>query len=158
MANMPSLNEVKAFFFKGMVLGWAGGGKYKPASGIPGYKVFDYELGDFRLFDFYTNPNNYKSSGWTAICFNDTVVWTMGYQGKYEEQAIPVVKHALLAAYANELFLGGRGPENFEENGLLYLNHCDGRQNDPAYFNGMEQVLGGNSLLGYHQYWGMSHL
>lgn len=158
MSAMPSNDEVSRFFFKAMLNGWAAGVEKIKISEMPGYKAIPFEDGDFRLLDAYcVNPNNTKSAGVTTVWFQDIVVWTMYYGGEYEDVAIPVVKEAMIVAYSAHKFFGGRGEYGFTRNGLMYFNESS--PNFFRQFSGREWVVGVNGeRLGYHNYFGMSHL
>src|SRR3989338_2436215 len=133
--------NVKNFFFEGASLAWAGGGEYRPMPGMPRYKVFEYSdtSGVFVLKDWYfTIPGSRQSGGGTAIWVLGTPVWQMAFGGWYDEEAVPVVKEALLSAYARKQFNGGRGPTKFEKNGVAYWNYSSTKETPFSFFQGHE--------------------
>lgn len=82
----------------------------------------------------------------------------MQYFGQYPEEAIPCLKAALRAAYAEKKFFGGRGPENFELGAgeYVYWNKKEVLQSHNfASFNGAECVFNKKGeLIGRHFYQG----
>jgi len=155
------IKRVEEFFFKAMLRGWAGNGKYIEIFGRAGYKRFVFSDGDFHLVDEYcVNAESKKSFGTTTIWFRNIPVWVMTYGGWYEKWAIDFVKKALLEAYQAGIFMGGRGPTKFYPGGeLIYVNHIG--LNSFGDFSGLERVSGGRKQHpgeegGYHQYWGVS--
>src|SRR3990167_11076042 len=106
------LQEAQAFFFEAMVRGYADE-VHKPITvpDKPGFKQFIYRKGDdWRLVDEWaTNPDSDASCGTTTIWHQGRVIWVMQYFGEYEEQAISFLKKALMAAYSQDQWCGGRG-------------------------------------------------
>lgn len=151
------IEKIQAFFFNAMLHGWASGAEAGEVIDMPGYEAIPFREGDLSLLDCYCmNPSSGKSAGTTTIWYQDTPVWFMSYGGHYEEAAILCLKHALLKAYQEGLFLGGRGVNSFQEGSLSYNNEAHA----PNFvtFSGREAVFDvqANISLGYHQYWGMS--
>jgi hypothetical protein len=158
---MLNIEQIQAFFFKAMLQGWASGAIEDTVlvDGVARYQAIPFREGELSLLDCYSvNPSSLKSAGTTTIWYQDTPVWFMSYGGHYEEAAIPCLKHALLAAYGEHLFLGGRGLRSFHEGPLVYSN--GNVSTDFTWFNGRESVVDtvNNVSLGNHQYWGMSLL
>ncbi len=166
---LVSVDEVREFFFAAKMHGWAAGAPKMPVMDMPGFKRIIYVDGPFSMIDQYCvvpiadqiDPARYgavgspRSSGTTTIWFEDTPVWQMSYMGQYTPEASALVKRALLAAYGEKLFLGGRGPEDFEGDGMGYSNLVE--HNDFEEFRGHERVSKKfmSNIEGYHAYMGM---
>lgn len=163
--NKPSLlDEAQEFFFRGMIGGWAAGGKKIAIPELPGYKGILFEEEHFRLLDRWcVTPFSNKSDGGTTIWWREFLdspwipVWVMHYAGWYEEEAIPLVQAALTETYAKGEFRGCRGPGHLRRGDLLYTNTFSGRFDK---FAGWEGVIrySTNASLGVHEYSGMSLL
>ena len=153
------LEEIQDFFFRAMLQGWVADGEKVSIPGMPGYQAFPFAEGDFYLLDCYVvNPESSKSAGTTTIWYQEKPVWVMLYRGLYQEDAIPVVKAALLETYHAGRFIGGRGPKQFKMGNLEYTNDAP---NDDQFtsFQGSESVRDttyARPSLGWHRYWGMS--
>ncbi len=150
------LKEVEKFFFEAMVNGYAfSGGRRIQIPEMPEYKAIVFEKGYFRLVDTWcVNPDSSKSAGTTTIWFEGIPVWFMSYGGYYDNNVIPLLKKALYQAYQECRFFGGRGV-SYAEGKLFYLNFP--HVNYFSKFNGREEIQDQNrTLLGYHNYWGMS--
>ncbi len=147
---------IQGFFFEAMRAGYAAKNSEETSiAELPGYKVVTYRKDDLRLVDMWcTNPNSNKSAGTTTIWFKDEPLWIMQYGGEYKQDAIPVLKEALLKAYEHNIFAGGRGPVTFQKNRLLYDNNVT--KNFFGNFEGQEVISSeGGIVLGYHDYRGM---
>jgi len=146
-------NEIKRFFLKGMLQGWAAGAPAEEISGMPGYKGFTFREGDFLLTDAYcVNKDSRRSAGSVTVLFKDDPVWVLLFGGYYEKKAIPFLKRALLENYKAGIFLGGRGPAHFKEGSLVYRNTM--REGDHSIqFDASEFVIDSANYgrsLGYH--------
>ena len=154
------MEDIERFFFKAMVNGWASGCEKIKIADMPAYKAISFRDGNFYLLDRYcVVSKSQKSAGTTTIWYRDEPVWVMNYGGFYEESAIVFLKRALLEAYKEREFVGGRGPIFYSENeGLNYVNRP--LLEDFAKFEGREEVFNASSgkSLGFHEYWGMSLL
>lgn len=150
-----------AFFFEAMLKGWVAEGVETEPSNLPGYRVFRHESADkrFALVDSYcvSGKSHFpKSAGTTTIWWDDRPVWWMSYGGYYEKEAIPFLKQALVTAYMNKAFVGGRGRLSFRDPHMIYINSPE--KNDFSSFKGSEKIIeiASASTLGEHEYWGMS--
>ena len=158
------LTDVKVFFFKAMLQGYARSVEKAMAYDMPGYKDIDFHEGDWRCLDRYcTTPLSDKSAGSTTIWYRSTPVWVMHYGGQYKEEVIDFLKLALRCNYEEAIFLGCRGPEWFthQRSSLLYTNALfPGSQHFGAFsgFESIKDTADNNRLLGYHGYMGMSLL
>jgi hypothetical protein len=155
--------QVKAFFFEAMRRGWAAPVPKAPILGLPGSKSIPFRLGEYSLLDYYFVTPGLKSSyGTTVIWAAERPVWVMHYGGWYEEGVIPFLKRALMRNYKDNVFLGGRGPEQFEgeDHTLQYLNNVE--LNFFCNFRGHEYIISTSdqsgavpgSLMGEHLYFG----
>jgi len=115
---------IEKCFFEGMRRGWASGAPAKanfPFNGAKGYEFHPLIVGELdrhlhymTLFDyFFTNQESRTSYGTTVILYLGNPVWVMNYGGWYRKEAVPIVKKALMAAYKENLFCGGRGINGF---------------------------------------------
>ncbi len=155
---MVSLKEVEDFFFSAMATGsWAAGGKATTISDLPGFKVIPVRQGDFYLLDYYSlTPGSRRSAGSVTIWWQGIPVWIMHFGGEYPREAIHLVKTALMEAYTNRLFMGGRGVTSLSDPIFAYTNVP--RKRDFADFAGREfvRLLATGEQVGWHNYWGMS--
>jgi len=172
--KLASIDEIREFFFHGMMNGWATGAAKHLVPGMPGFMQIIFSDGRFTMIDRYCvvpieaqdDPDEVihtgrpvlaapRSSGLTTIWFEDVPVWQMSYHGQYTPQASAFVKCALRAAYGDKQFFGGRGPSVFEDNDFSYHNEIE--QNRFAVFRGCEKVWGQevDVLEGFHRYMGM---
>ena len=134
--------EAEAVFLEAMQKGWAAGYGCDNRT--------EFEKGPWRVVDQWLVGSEGHSAGWTAQYLHDLPFWQMHYQGRYDKQAIPFVKHALLMNYTNRVFYAGRGPTRIEKRcdiGLLryeMLPDNDARMGLPysGYddFSGIEKV------------------
>lgn len=156
---MIDSHDIQKFFFNAMVDGWAVSGKESTTPDMPQYYSIWFTEGEWTLLDRYcTTPLGPKSAGTTTIWYQQTPVWVMNYGGLYEDRAIPVLQHAIAESYNTRAFAGGRGPRVFSEGNFRYTN--DVRMSDFAKFEGREEIIDTqtNTVLGWHEYWGMSLL
>lgn len=155
-ANIRGIENV---FFKAMANGYAQNVKKDTIDGLPHSEVIAFELGDYRVVDFYfTTPHSDKSVGQTIVWHQDVPVWTMHYGGRYAKIAIPFLKECLHRAYVKERrFYGGRGPYFVRGDRFTYINQV--RRESFTDFEGEEQVFDlSEQNLGHHWYRGMSLL
>lgn len=154
--------EVRSFFFRAMVAGYASGAKPEPVPDMPGFKQLVHKESHFSLLDRWCGgAENGLSSGTTTIWAKETTtevwrpVWVMHYSGQYMDSAIPTLRAALHSVYKQKIFRGGRGPEIFRRGEHVYVNCLE--RGDFASFAGREEIFGASSL-GYHEYSGQSLL
>lgn len=165
---MPTLEEVRAFFFRGMLNGYVSGSRtITRIPEMPGYKLAPFRHGDFYLLDMWSKTEDSdRSSGMTNIWYRDKLVWEMQYGGHYPEEAIPFLKEVLRQAYESGNFYGGRGPRRHEDKSGIFLYTNEPwkfwRFGDFARFKGHEEIHrrgpDGYELIGHHDYTGMSIL
>ena len=156
-----NLRRVEAFFFKAMLNGWVSDAEETTLPGMPGFRAIQFREGDFYLLDRYcVTPMSSKSAGTTTIWHKDAPVWVMNYGGWcYDNAVLAVLKAALREAYAEGLFMGGRGPRIYTTDvGVVYANIP--YTNDFSAFSGREVMTSDvdDQVFGYHEYWGMSLL
>lgn len=143
-----SVDELKDFFFKAVLHTYAGDAQEKTSALLPGYKVLQFEDGNFQYVDLYSSSLKldlmvYPRMTWghTVICYKTKPVWVMFYQGFWFvgiDGVVPTLKAALKQAYQNKKFFGGRGLENFQQGEFKYWNRV--RQNDFVLFKGDEGI------------------
>lgn len=158
--------RVEAFFFAAMQSGYAMEGVPKAkVPDMPGYKETRYRDDAWLLVDRWcVNPDSDKSVGTTTIWYQNDPVWVMHYGGYYPQAYIPFLKMVLFRQYSWTCFNGGRGPAEFydKQSGMIYTNRPE--RNKFTRFNGQEEILGISArgdivtLVGWHEYWGMSLL
>lgn len=162
-------SEMAAVFFEAMNAGYAADAPKKQSIlWLPCNKTIEYKRDPWRVVDTYhVTKLGPRSGGTTVISYEETPVWMMQYLGQYDESAIPCLKAALRAAYAEKKFFGGRGPERFVCDRLIYLNEVDrsyrGDFQDSNFFKGYEKIQRQGSgpngapgeTLGWHSYQGM---
>lgn len=156
---MITNDQVKEFFFLACAHGWASPKPMNKHSKNAGYRGIEFCHGEFRFLDWYcTTPISTFSMGSITIWYQNTVVWGMQFQGHYPKEVIPFVKAALNVAYLHKWFLGGRGPELFENEKYTYVNTIT--MNGFARFSGEERIYdrANRTCLGYHSYAGISFL
>ncbi len=159
---MSELQKLQRFFCKAMSEGWASGNDGEPSKEVPGWTEIRFSgtltgYPGLCLVDRWgTDRALGRPSGHTIIFEKDAPVWVMHYGiGSYESKALPVLKAALLKAYTQNFFNGGRGVKKFELGDFTYYNEVEGA--GFAKFSGKEWVWGSNDEeLGTHDYWGGS--
>ena len=122
MTRDEILKEAQAFFFEGMLRGYADK-SIEPSSvpGKPGFEQNVYQKNDWLLVDEWgANPETHRSFGTTTIWYNNAIAWMMQFYGRYEKDAIPFLKKALNHAYQMKLWNGGRGPLEYREKDWQY--------------------------------------
>ncbi len=157
-----------------MRAGYASGAPKTTISQLPGYKSIAWREDPWMVVDAWAAGER-GSAGSTTIFYREDEgklwlpVWAMHYAGIYKEEVIPFLKRALLATYARNEFVGGRGPVRYIESGeprYEYYNRTRGTylslddSSGFAGFEGNEQILGpglgpGGVSLGFHVYFGM---
>jgi hypothetical protein len=162
---MPKLKELEKFFCEAMAHGWASGLEGRQIV-RDGWRKCSYEnkndFPDLYLEDCWgRDPSSKKPSGQTIIYEEKSPVWVMWYGGElYKQEALPLLKSALIKNYSKNIFLGGRGPRWLEDTGKVYMNGCTGNF---VQFKGTELIVDENFdegeegySLGSHSYWGGS--
>ncbi|MFC1656739.1 hypothetical protein ACFL14_02160 [Patescibacteria group bacterium] len=157
----PTSEELMEVFFEGNLLGWPTGKTPEQTSpALPGWKIIPVPVGNFIFYDRYTVGANRKSFGFMEIRDRkdpiNLLYWRMEFGGWYSEDAIKVVKAALLEAYATKRFFGGRGiPFYIPAGDIMYENRID-NGGDFSKFSGREEVVDRQALesKGFHCYRG----
>ena len=158
------IEKIKAFFFEAMHHGWANNQAQFVTKEYDGWKektwVFTSpNFPNFQLVDQYrTFSNSSTSEGRKSISFNGVPVWYMVYGGWYPKGAIRLLKSALMTAYSQNVFAGGRGVSLPPPviGGFGYLNDWEG---DFSKFHGHESIINtvrGDEIVdnGEHHYFG----
>lgn len=152
------VNSIRAFFFRGMLAGWVGDGKYTASHDMLGFKRFWHREGDLVLLDEYSSvEGSNTSSGRTVIWNGKTPVWSMTYRGIYPESVIQFLKEVLRETYKRGMFCGGRGWQPHTGPDFVYINNVEA--SDFGNFFGKEVIHSasekdGCPVLGYHRYEG----
>ncbi len=168
-----TLEEVMDCFFQGGIAGYASGGRYNPSLDETGGKVFTLRTDKLIYSDSYVS-NGPQSGGMTIISLlpedrrhfplhgKKIPLWLMQYVGEElssDKKAIEVVKEALLDAYNQHIFCGGRGQETYPFsktgwNEMNYYNKVNAKYNNFMNFSGKETVEDRGNIIFYHTYSG----
>lgn len=152
------IDQILPIFFAAMQDGYANDGNVRKSTiaKFHGSKMILFNQGDFKVQDTYlVVPDSSYSSGQTVILYKNDPVWSMSYQGWYDDAAIPFLKMALREAYCRQDFFGGRGPHFFAANGMAYINNVE-PPNDWWRFRGREEILAPDGQnIGWHEYQGL---
>lgn len=140
-------------------------GNIKPDPLVEGGKILIYNeifKVEERSFLLVFTDRWWKGGGHSTFHLQDTfgnqlLLWTMTYEGVYNEGAIPTLMEALQAAYKEKKFYGCRGPHLYKpaDEKLQYSNHYTGTF---SFFVGKEvihkEAPDFHFLQGFHTYWG----
>ena len=176
MIELRTLEQLMAFYFEAsLIAGWC-----NPDAEITkwesGMRSVNYERDGLCYDDVWFVGKAMPGPGWsrgnTTISAGDCQVLAMSYGGYYPSTGIDITKDivmpALLKAYGDSNFVGGRGPElyaNPEYPTLTYHNDCSYAMPIGAeklrHFWGEERVTNQpnreiNDTIGWHTYWGMT--
>ncbi len=167
------LKETETFFFNSVGFGRAGGNNgsllFPAGKAVPGLDDWrEAGYGDHLGFGGYhfadrwgTDPHSGRPSGSLFITHWGIPVWGMWVGGEpYSKDVFPFLRTALMESYRKREFCGGRGPQTFQADSLLYTNEFEGTF---ERFSGSEQIdrvldNGKRDYAGSHQYWGGSFL
>jgi len=144
---MVSMN-FKDFIIEAKKRGYAGNGKYRKL--LDGRKEFVYQNDEFKYIDRYIGFSNIMGQ---ELVFSDgKIIWSMNYHGSLcpfslhplnpdvettEEDVYEFLKECLKMIPEEKPF---RGPEEFENENLIYVNKIDGFC-DETNFNGEERIF-----------------
>lgn len=165
--------DIEKTFFDSIQEGWGSDllkeGKAKNAERIAiselspfGFKAirWGWGRGPWLVLDSWLElPDSPFSMGFTVIGYLGRdrswkpAVWCMQYGGWYKEHVIPFLQRALAVNYSQRIFLGGRGPRQYDEGDLHYRNYP--KKNEFGDFYGEEEVLENDTPAGFHWYRGM---
>jgi hypothetical protein len=152
-----SSDKARAFFFRAMLEGYLSATKPKKNTPFSGWNTLEYKEWPFSLVDMWnTTFYSSASSGVTTISYMGIPIWVMHYGGWYEDEAITTLKAALSQNYKHGVFIGGRGPMEFEEGDFHYKNQPEVGGLDFEHFEGCEYMdnTRTRTLVGYHWYRG----
>ena len=152
----PDMEEVKRFFVEASLNTYAADAPKTAIEALPKSKAFYYERGSFLYIDLYFSSGK-KRCGQAIIWYKGEPVGGMSYQGFWEgkdESIIPFLKRALRSSYQNGEFVGGRGPESYNEGALEYRNRLWREKFED--FNGDEEIWQGAKLVFHRHYEGMA--
>lgn len=159
MSVQVDAQAVEQLFFEAMKSGWATPAPKVTIPDLPGSKSIPFRRDDFTLIDYYfVAPGSDSSYGSTIIWVANRPVWVMHYGGWYKKEAIPFLKAALRETYSQNLFIGGRGPKEYQEKDtpFLYRNHTMDFTSYFTDFHGSEDVVNTktNKIVGVHRFFG----
>lgn len=160
MNRSEVLELAQKHFFAAMLKGWAAGAKGVSGGRLDFRKEIVYRSTPFLVIDSYKVYESGKSEGETRISYGSHDVWFMSYGGFYMKKDIQFLKRALMFAYKEPHFYGGRGPllyhEGETDDTIRYVNDLD-TGSTFENFSGTESLRGpGQRLRGLHHYWGMA--
>ncbi|MDO8470506.1 MAG: DUF5680 domain-containing protein [bacterium] len=160
------IKDVEAFFFEASLNTYLGEpgtrkGETISISHLPQAKCWEYSNGLFLYRDIYYVSSwgkGEKTGGQTVIWFANVPVWIMQYRGQYPDRAISLLRWALLINMKSKTFKGGRGPDEctVSGSGLIYRNATT--RNEFTDFEGREEIVEGELVIGEHSYAGLSLL
>jgi hypothetical protein len=103
-----------------------------------------FEDGGFKVLYLTISIGQYRFDR-VIIFYLGIPVWTMSSEGWCREDAIPFLKSALMKAYSQRAFVGGRGPRIVPdpENGMFYENAVDA-SSSWRRFSGREEIFDRN--------------
>lgn len=138
------ITQLKQFLLDSNKAGYAGGEAKKWIKEKDGSTTIPFEKGDFRSHDNFFGGEPY--GGRVVVFHQGKPVWIMVYYGWVTENtpADPVyaiLRQALMRMPGEAPF---RGPEQYVENGLAYMNAWEG---DVARFSGEEKILKERAVL-----------
>lgn len=141
-----NLTELKEFLVASNKAGYAGGEQKKWIKEADGSTTIPFEKGEWRSNDNYFGGEPY--GGRIVVFHKDQPVWMMVYYGFVAEGigADPVygiLRNALMRMPEEAPF---RGPGEYEEGDLTYLNNWTG---DVDKYSGEEQIVDKNKGLVY---------
>lgn len=101
------------------------------------------------------------SAGTIRISFKGKVVWWMSYAGWCKKPALPFLKKALLNAFKEKVFNGGRGNTLYQDPkypDLAYRNHTASCRNSFSMFEGFDEILSveDSNVVGFCKFMGMA--
>lgn len=139
--------EVREFYLRASVQGYAGGVPPTPVPELPGHQQITYEEGRLKYVDCWLTEGK-SFFGRTVIHLEGRPVWVMTYSGEElsdDPRVIEFLRKALLSAYETCQFVGGRGPRHFQDpdSGFCYANVKGSPLDTFAHFSGEEQITGG---------------
>lgn len=166
--TLAFLAEMEEVFFEAADDGYAGNPKRSTVIELPGSVEITFTKGPWKVVDKYFKTSlGRRSGGGMVMSYEEVHVWMMHYGGQYEKEAIPCLKAALSAAYAEKKFFGGRGPEEFVHGEFVYHNEVDRAYRadfqTSNFFRGYEKItkVGRNAdgttqkAMGWHSCQGM---
>ena len=134
---------LRQFLIDSNKAGYAGGEEKKWIKEPDGSTTIPFEKGDFRSHDNFFGGEPY--GGRVIVFQKDKAVWTMVYYGWVAEgvgadPVYAVLRNALMRMPEDAPF---RGPKEFKDGELTYVNKWDG---DVERYSGEEQITQGEKL------------
>jgi len=124
---MIDLEELCKFLVKAKKATYAAGDAAQKIVKIDKSTTLNYEIGDWKYNDNYFGGEPY--GGREVVFFKNLPVYMMVYYGCVDESVIDlnmvykVLQNALTLIPKEKPF---RGPQRYEQNKLIYINHFDG--------------------------------
>lgn len=161
------VQKLQDFFFEAAAQTYAGNaGTRNTLLEIPGSQRYRYLRSNLLYLDTYLATGEY-SAGQTVICVSNRPAWIMQYQGWCKDdnpETLQFLKKALLCAYQEKAFHGGRGPRHFCQENINNLHYENVYTAPPpqcfSSFQGRERIwqyethLKPPTQLFYHTYQG----
>lgn len=161
-----SVIKLQQFFFEAAAVTYASGEKAKPLPELAGAKHYWYQpAGSPLCYADVFFVNGESSGGQTVIYEHAKPVWIMQYHGWCKDddpEVLTFLKKALLRAYLDKKFYGGRGEPGFAEigkqDGLIYDNFAAPPHHGFTDFQGRERIWckgRRDTELFWHRYQGL---
>ena len=160
------LKKGEIHFFEALLLGYASTQENKKPKSVKDFKIVKIKSNTKNITTFFdgfeivdewvTNTSSEFSAGTTTIYYKENPVWRMSYFGFHKKECINFLIKALAKAYLKKKFIGGRGPEFFEDASYIYKNEVI-KKNFEA-FRGTESIhiSINNKGVGIYQYMGIA--
>lgn len=157
--DQEEVERLKKFFFEAALVTYASGIKAEKQPG--GYRSYSYRKGTLKYIDRY-NIGGQSSFGQTVISDRNDAVWVMQYHGwckNDSREVLSFLKQALITAYQEKQFNGGRGPSLFHSEGaeMTYYNRSKSQSGTHfTRFTGYEHIVNFNhqEIVFWHHYQG----
>ena len=151
------VSEIEDVFFRAMVeRSWASGADHLNTGTKPRFKQIPWHHGPWLVIDEWcVGPNGLLSAGSVTIFFRNWPVWVMSFHGRYEAEAIPFLRQALMEAYEQRRFEFGRARPGYVTGPMIYTHKR--HEGDFSQFSCQERVVNVDRDLdlGFHIVQGM---
>ena len=119
--------NLREFLVEAKINTYASKGESEETKLADGSKLLEFKKGEFRYVDKYIGSESF--SGEELVYQNNELIWNMKYEGGLVSNTLPssqvyeFLKQALQKVTTEKPF---RGPDNFKENDLEYVNEVKG--------------------------------